>query len=117
MSFPCQLLHIHVHEVLLPYPSLLWALLRLLREASLSSRLTLPFLPVVSVFVDFVSLVGVQTLDGRSLACFTHCSGYRSGASMRTACCVLGALVRGPPPAQRAFIADAQASFAASFFS
>lgn len=41
----------------------------------------------------------------------------RSGASTRTACRVRGALVRGPHPAQRAFRADAQASFAASFFS
>lgn len=38
------------------------------------SSLFLPC-PGVSILVDFVSPVGIKTLDGRSLVCVTHCSG------------------------------------------
>lgn len=116
LNFPCQFLHLLWTRsswlLLFPSSARVGSLLRAPQRG-----LPLPLLPVVSVFVDVVFLVGVQTLDGRSLVCFTHCPGYESGAArgLLATCWVPSCVAWHLAPG--AVIADAQVSLAASFFS
>lgn len=120
-EFPCQLLHIHVDEVLLPFPSLLRGSAPWLCSGSSEG----PPWPRASLFLSCPWSPSLLTLSPllvfrpswQEPGLLHSLVWIRSGASTRTACRVRGALVRGPHPAQRAFRADAQASFAASFFS